>query len=534
MSKSFNNMQKRDSNPFNRILVDSPGHNEFDLSFDNKLTLNMGNIVPVLNQFTIPGDHFTIRPEMLIRFAPMTFPIMHRIDATIHFFFVPFRILWKNFEKYMTDKKVAGVPYTPLYLQGEEEEIFEILKSSLSDYMGLPLTANMKQRILAYPYLAYLKIYHEYFQDQNNDTRYANFAALIESLYEKEGGRITPAELDLTSPDAYQLNLERRAWEHDYFTSCLPFAQKGDAVNIPLQLSEIVVDKVRQTGGSPPYPSAGPAILAGPGMGIIDHIEDDDSNSIEFYGDGNAILDGTINQLRVAMALQKFLETNARSGTRYNEMIKAHFNEDMGDARINRPEYLGKVKNNVVISEVLQTSSSTDDSALGDYAGYGSAVVRGNSISFKAPEHGIIMGLLSVIPKTAYMQGINKKFQRFNLLEEFFPEFAHIGEEAVKVKELYYSDSENDEITFGYQSRYSDLKYTPSEAHGDFRTSMLDFTLTRKFDNLPALNEDFIRCDENKRIFAVQDPDTDSLYSHIWFDIKASRKIPFFTNPGGI
>lgn len=105
MSKSFNNMQKRDSNPFNRILVDSPGHNEFDLSFDNKLTLNMGNIVPVLNQFTIPGDHFTIRPEMLIRFAPMTFPIMHRIDATIHFFFVPFRILWKNFEKYMTDKK---------------------------------------------------------------------------------------------------------------------------------------------------------------------------------------------------------------------------------------------------------------------------------------------------------------------------------------------------------------------------------------------------------------------------------------------
>ena len=184
---------------------------------------------------------------------------------------------------------------------------------------------------------------------------------------------------------------------------------------------------------------------------------------------------------------------------------------------------------------MLQTSQS-DVTPLGDYAGQANAVVRGNQLSYYTPEHGFIIGILCVRPRTAYFQGIDKKFTRMTNLDYYWSDFAHIGEQAILNKELYFNktDLTENNKTFGYIPRYSEYKYSPSEVHGDFRTTMLDWHLARKFDSQPTLSREFIQVQNDKRIFAVTEEDTNSLYAHIFFDIKASRKIPFFTNPAGL
>lgn len=508
-------------NPFNIIRTESVDTNNFDLSFDNKLSLDMGKLYPVLTQETLPGDYFKIEPQMLIRMHPMLFPIMHRIDATLHFFYVPNRILWKNWKKF-----IAGENFVPPYYEGEDGMggAWQILPGSLEDYMGLPITANLKEKVLAFPFLAYQKIYNEYYQDQNNDTLYPVMRDSLEAIFESNG--------KLTTPDG--LPVLPRAWEHDYFTSALPFAQRSNPVNIPVSLTDL---EVRTW-----------AVEDGPGNPAPDGTLESDlgaltigTTNVQLSGiayASDASLNGKINDLRSAIALQKFLELQARTGVCYNELIRAHFpGVDIGDARINRPEYIGGIKNNVVISEVLQTSKTDESSALGEYAGHGTTYVNGNPISFYAPEHGWIMGILSVMPRTAYFQGLNRKFTRLQYLDYYWSHFAHIGEQAILNKELYYSDTDGlNNDTFGYIPRYSEYKYNPSQVHGDMRGSLVDFHLARYFTNRPNLNEEFIYCspDQTDRIFAVQEPGTDSLYAHIYFDIQAKRKIPFFTNPGGL
>lgn len=524
------NMKKRDFNPFNRIRVDVPNTNSFDLSFDNKLTLDIGKLYPVLVQETLPGDHFKITPQMLVRFAPLVFPIMHRIDATIHFFYVPNRIVWNQFPQFL-----AGEDYVPPYFQGTTEVPLPVTHLSVWDSLGLPETDNLKMPFSAIPFLAYQRIFNEYYQDQNNDDTYIATRDTLKAIAAMDG-LITPVEFGETTWTPLEGH-RIRAWEHDYFTSCLPYAQKTETpVSIPLSLGNIPVESAFMelvAGGGDP--AAGNVLTDGNGF-----ITDSTPALVKILGtaDGSsAEITGTINQLRVAMQLQKFLEKNARGGTRYNELIKVHFGTNIGDDRISRPEYIGGVKNNIIISEVLQTSQTTNDSILGDYAGNATGVIGGNDISYWCPEHGFIIGILSVVPKTAYFQGINKKYSRTSYQDYYWQEFAHLGEQAVLNKELFYSNALPDNTlngTFGYIPRYSEYKYNASEVHGNFRTDMLDFHLARNFGSLPTLNSDFVYVNDDKRIFAVSASDRNSLYAHIYFDIMAQRKIPFFTDPGGL
>jgi hypothetical protein len=323
--------------------------------------------------------------------------------------------------------------------------------------------------------------------------------------------------------------MRQRAWEHDYFTASLPFAQKGTAVDIPIGSidSDVAVNwnQLNTAVSTVEYQAyAGLTIGNSPGEATIGN-----PNMIAKTSDLD-IQPTTINDLRRAFRLQEWLEKNARGGTRYIENILMHFGVRSSDKRLQRPEYITGLKTPVIISEVLNTSATAEE-AQGNMAGHGVAVSTGKYGNYFCEEHGYIIGIMSVMPQPAYQQGIPKTYLKSDPLDFFWPSFAHIGEQPVTNNELYaYTATAED--TFGYVPRYAEYKYQASRVAGDFRTVLDYWHLGRIFATQPALNDTFIECtpDQCERIFAVQDGE-DNLYCQIMHKIKAVRPMPKFGTP---
>jgi len=507
-------------NLFNSIKLMKPKKNVFDLTHDVKLSCDMGNLVPIMTLEAVPGDKFNLSAEALVRFAPMTAPVMHRMDVSMHYFFVPNRILWPNWEKFITDADSGLVaPYIPVYSGWPAQY------QRLMDYMGIPPNSNplATPNISALPFAAYQCIYNEYYRDQN-------LVAPID--YKLVDGDNTGG-----GSDARFVTMRKRAWEHDYFTASLPFAQKGSAVDIPLGTITTPYTKIqgRDTSGvtGDVQGTTGtydidnlPAPIAGNGLYSPSQIANVDPT--------------TINDLRRAFRLQEWLEKNARGGTRYVESILTHFGVKSSDARLQRPEYITGTKTPVVISEVLNTTGSFEagdpsnptSNPQGTMAGHGISVTSGKGGSYYCEEHGYIIGIMSIMPKTAYQQGIPRTFLKLDTLDYFWPTFANIGEQEVQNQEIYaYTGTGTN--TFGYVPRYSEYKYMPSRVAGEFRTTLDYWHLGRIFNTQPALNQTFVECapTNTKRIFAVTDENTDSLYCHVLNKVKAVRPMPKYGTP---
>jgi hypothetical protein len=506
-------------NLFNSVKMTKPQKNVFDLTHDVKLSANMGELTPILTMECVPGDKFDLSCESMIRFAPMIAPVMHRMDVTMHYFFVPNRILWDNWEKFITNANSGIVaPYLATsVLRPSNSANWTSNLPLFADYMGIPSPDNggQEQRINALPFAAYQCIYNEYYRDQN-------LIAPVDYKLKDASNTNTWAEANKW----YQLR--NRAWEHDYFTAALPFAQKGPAVDIPLGSvsgeAEVFVNNA----------SAGTTLDGAPYDISVDNNSSSlpiGANQLFASADSMEVQPTTINELRRAFRLQEWLEKNARGGTRYIENILAHFGVKSSDARLQRPEYITGVKSPVVVSEVLQSGQS-DTTPQGNMAGHGISVSSGRTGSYSCEEHGYIIGIMSVMPKTAYQQGIPKTYLKNDPLDYFWPSFAHIGEQPVTVNELF-AYTANAEDTFGYVPRYAEYKYMPSRVAGDFRTSLDYWHLGRIFDTEPALNQEFIECtpQDNTRIFAVEDPDAQKLYCHVLNKIKAVRPMPKYGTP---
>lgn len=552
-------MNRRKQNLFQQVPIKVPSRNLFDLSHEVKMSGKFGYLYPVLLMDTLPGD--TIRDQMtcFIRFAPMLAPILHLVDVTTHFFFVPNRILWDEWEDFITggqDGTLEPVsPYvTPNSLFDENGEGYRSYSNnSLWDYLGLPVLfedeATSGEQISALPFYAYMKVWNDYYRDPN-----------------LHGELTIPTELsgDVTTelwdqlfqrvdPGGGSSGLLQRGWERGYFESALPWAQRGATVLLPLSgvasagdVNYLNQSLIKQSlgGGAPGlagrvgHESAGGIQSEFEGAGVEDaRIENIDS--IDFTN-----VSTTVNDWRRTMAIQRWLENNARGGARYMEQIQSHFNVRVPDYRLQRSEYLGGGRQHVQISEVLATADSATV-PVGDLAGHGISVGKSNRFTYPCQEHGWVIGILSVMPKPAYSQGIERMWSRRSKYDYGWPELANLGEQEILSKEIFYdfagSGSTANNSVFGYTPRYAEYKFRNDRIAGDFRTTLGFWHLGRFFLQRPLLNSDFLTMQENapafeesfRRIFAVvgAEANSDYLWMQLFHRLTAKRPLPYFGVP---
>ena len=544
------------ANIFNSIRMKRPRRNAFNLSYESKLTLNMGELVPIMCMPVVPGDKFRVNTESLVRLAPLVAPMMHRVNVFTHYFFVPNRLVWNDWETFITQG-----------IDGEQKPVFPkfnlnmlsyslLLKDgmfrdgSLWDYLGLPSIGKIGTladdkaspnsvsvpsagfSVSALPFRAYQLCYNEYYRDQN----------LTDPIsFSLNSGEILVDDL------RNLLTLRRRAWEKDYFTSALPWLQRGPEVTVPVggdQFSTVTLD--RTAGNQIVLNNNGRAAdgeLFAPGTagvtGTLGWKNESGSSSGPAWLDPNGTLKVdtsqlgvNINDLRTSNALQRWFERNARGGSRYIEQILSHFGVRSSDARLQRPQFLGGGRMPISVSEVLQTSSTDETSPQANMAGHGISAGVNNGFKHYFEEHGYIIGIMSITPRSGYQQGVPRDFTKFDNMDFYFPEFAHLSEQEIKNKEIYLSDDANyNEGTFGYTPRYAEYKYKASESHGDFRGNLAYWHLNRIFADKPNLNTTFVECNPSNRVFATSETEDDKFWVQLYQDVRALRLMPKYGTP---
>lgn len=445
------------------------------MTHEVKLSGNMGKLIPINFLEVMPADKWKGCSEVNIKLAPLVAPMMHRCDVYVHHFYVPWRIVWDKFDDYL-----MGLDDT---LTMPKIGISTVQNNSLADYFGIPSVQNASLQVSSLPFRAYQEIYNQYYRDQN----------LIDPIYVSHGNTD-----GTTAQIAALTTLRDRCWEKDYFTSCLPWAQKGTPVRIPGTGEPVRID------GSTDEDD--PVIINSEGVAVASASREDVVTQ-----------SATIRDLRRAEALQSYLEKDGIAGTRKQEWYLAHYGVAPSDGRIDKPEYLCGGKLPIRVGEVVQTSSTDSTSPQGNRSGIAGSSGNTNRFSKTFTEFGCIISILSVMPKPCYQQGLSRFWMRDGKYDWPFPEFANIGEQAVYNYEIdaVHTSENNRNGVFGYQSRYAEMKFQPDRVCGDFRTSLNFWHMGRIFDNLPQLNESFVKCDPTTRVFAVTDTNVD----HLWIDV---------------
>lgn len=529
-------------NAMNSVMQAAPGFNKFNLTHDVKLSCNMGWLVPCLVVPCAPGDRWRIGCEMLARLQALLSPVMHRIDMRVEYFFSPDRLVWENQEVWITNggsdvTQVDPLPARPfINFTGNGDPGVGARWASwpLMDYMGLPNPTQCPnpdefEKIQVLPFAHYQKIWADYYRDENLQALEGAQPWLLQ-----DGDNLVNA--------AALLTMRKRAWEADYFTKALPFAQKGEPVDLPLTGFNDVLVFRNETTGQPPFtniavdpatPELEVATLLGVGTPVADTLYAQTSEL-------NNMSAATINDLRLAFRLQEWLEKNARGGTRYSELIRAHFNVRPQDARLQRPEYIVGVKNPIQISEVLNTTG-TEENPQGTMAGHGISYSQGNYGKYFCQEHGYIIGILSIMPKPAYQQGIEADWLKYtDPTELLWPTFGHLGEQAIQNRELMAFRGDDpitgSQGTFGYKPVYMEYKYMPNRVAGQFRTSLDFWHMGRIFDpsDPPNLNAAFVEADPTTRIYAVEgtpENPIDHVLCQILHKLTVIRALPFYGTP---
>ena len=505
----------------------------FDRSHGLKTTFNAGELVPIYVDEALPGDTFSCNLTAFSRLATPIHPTMDNAFMDSHFFAVPVRLVWDDFEEFMGETKTyqaagatrldgtpdftVAAPIPPTITAGGSGEA----EQSLSDYFGIP-TKIAALEFSALWHRAYTLVWNDWFRDENLQA--------------------PKTVLTTSGADATTYALLNRGKKHDYFTSALPWPQKGADVTIPLgTTAPIATDIVTNTAlGVYATDQGGYNKLATDNGGgsdrlTVTEIATTAANSL--YADLSDATSATINQLRLAFATQKFLEIQARGGSRYIEVIKNHFNVTSPDARLQRPEYLGGGSSPVNISPVAQTSSTDATTPQGNLSAIGTTVLSGHSFTKSFTEHTIVIGLVSVRTDLTYQQGLNRMFSRDTIYDYYWPTLSTIGEQAVKNKEIYAQGSADDDTTFGYQERYAEYRYKPSSITGKFRSNatgtLESWHYAQEYSALPLLGDSWIQVTDTnvQRTLAVAS-EPQFIFDSL-FKLKCTRPMPVNSIPGG-
>lgn len=460
--------------------------NKFNLSHDKLFTCDLGELIPAGLVEVLPGDQIEHHLNAIVRTQPLLSPVMHPVDVRIHHFFVPHRLLWSEWENFITGGPTGtSLPVFPTITIGGGSGA---AIGSLADYLGVPTGVNNIQ-VSALPFRGYAAIWNEFFRDQDLDT------ALTIS---------TASGADSTT----SVLLQTCSWEKDYFTSARVTEQKGPSVTVPLGTTAPITSLkgtqlVRNSTTGALLPNAG-SFTSEAGTAILEN-----AGGQNLYIDPNGTMVAdlaaasgvTVNVLRQSLAAQRLMERRLRKGSRYEDMLRDYGVGNL-DARLDKPEYLGGGRETIQFSEVLQTAADGSN-PVATLRGHGIAALKSNKYRRSIPEHGYIFTLFSVRPKTVYFQGLARTWNR-RVKEDFFmPEYQHIGQQPVLNKELYAAHTTPDGV-FGYQDRYDDYRAVSNTLSGEFRSSVLNFWhLAREFGSNPTLNASFVKCVPSERVFPV-------------------------------
>jgi hypothetical protein len=510
----------------------------FDRSHGYKTTFNAGYLIPFYVDEALPGDTFNCSASLFARMATPIFPIMDNLFLETFFFAVPIRLIWDNWQRFNGEQIDPGDSTDYLVPQiNAPSEGWPV--GSLSDYFGLP-TAVSGLSVSVLWHRAYNLIWNEWYRDQNLQESV--------SIHRDDG-----------PDDDTDYVLLRRGKRHDYFTSCLPWPQKGPGVELPLGGTASVTGLIDST--TIPSHTGSYSFTSGAGNGSLMGVRNstDIASSVTFTGSSGTVglnanlahsshthsaqLDvdlstataATINSLRQAFQVQKLLERDARGGTRYTEILRSHFGVISPDSRLQRPEYLGGSCARININPVQQTSSTDTTSPQGNLAAFGVVGDYFHGFTKSFVEHCVIIGLVNVRADLTYQQGIQRKFSRQTRFDFYWPALAHLGEQAVLNKEIYAQGTDVDDDVFGYQERWAEYRYFPSQITGKFRSTFaqpLDaWHLSQKFTTLPTLSAEFI--EDNPpidRVVAV--PSEPHFIFDSYIRLRCARPMPVYSVPG--